>query len=125
MMARMKAGVIKSLRKMDKAAILWGSNVFGTTSYPLISDADGRAHEVNGLALTAAGTLGAVVDLPGANSLTGVRTLSRDAVADGLKNASVITDGAPEEWEILCDCYDVAAQVLKAGNLEHSLQPWW
>lgn len=125
MMTRMKTDVIESLRKMDKAAILWGANVFGATSYPLISDTDGRTHEVSGLALTGSGQLGAVIDLPGSAAITGVRALDRRTMADGLKNAHIVTDGTPEEWEILCDCYDVASQVLKAGSLEHSPQPWW
>lgn len=122
---QMKNGVIEQMQCLGAAAILWGENLFGSTSYPLLADADGRNHDVHGLYLTKDGVLKALIAYPGGQQITGVKLLSPQKAAEVITPQMVLDGGIPEEWAVLCDSFEVAAQVLKAQKDEDAPQAWW
>ena len=110
-------------------AILWGSNLFGSTDYPLIDNGETET-SLKGFRLAAPGKLVAVIAYPENIDITGVKSFTPEEADQQLGTVAhdqgYYTDGGtPEQWEIAEDCYKVALKALDAEKDESKLNSWW
>lgn len=120
-----KAEVIEQMKKLGAGAIIWGENIFGSTSYPVLADAKGENRSVCGLYITVQGFLEALTKYPGDKEINDVRILSPEQALAVVSGDMTETGDSPEEWSILCDCFEVAVQMLKAEKIQSEPKPWW
>lgn len=115
----------RKLTSMGAGAVVWGGNVFGTTEYPLISDASGKTHLCQGVGVNAKGEVYAVIDFPAQGDNDGVELIKAHQASERIKKGMMLTSGTPEQWDILRDCLQVALKVLGAERREDAPMPWW
>lgn len=125
----LKSQVINDMNKRNIGAIFWNKYLFGSTSYPLINGVDGKEYEVKGLCLDKYGVLYAISKYPSMAAVPEVKTYSpketiKKILADVGSDVTLNSEGSPEQWGILCDCYNVAVQTLIAEKDKTESERW-
>lgn len=118
----MKVGVSTLMQSAGQEAIIWSEALFTATGLPLVSTPDGATTQAHGIVRNADATLSAITaasNLP-AQGVT-VIAPGKPLPAD----VKLSDAGTPEQWAVLCDCYERAANALKASQIKNEPRPWW
>lgn len=121
-----KENIVRQMKVSGYGAVLWSESVFGSSNYPLLTDNEGRSHNVHGLYLGDDGHLSAVIDYPANEDIVSVKTYTPQEAERLLSPSSALLGvGSPEEWDVIGDCFVTALTVLKTEKLEEQPLPWW
>lgn len=120
-----KENIVRQMKVSGYGAVLWSESVFGSSNYPLLTDNEGRSHNVHGLCLSDEGHVSAVIDYPANEDIVGVKTYTPQEAGKLFSSSALLSAGSPEEWDVIGDCFVTALTVLKTEKAEGQPLPWW
>lgn len=118
----MKAGVAEKMEAAGTEAIIWSEATFSATGLPLISSENGATESVHGIMRNSDATLSAI---------TGAARLPEEGVIFITPGRSLPADirlssaGTPQQWAVICDCFESVEQMHKAAAIKNERRPWW